>query len=197
MKRMLAMSMVLVLSAIAPMCAEEGATPAPTPAPAPAVEPSMPPPSATDSGANTGAENVTPLPPTTNPAGVPAPNTANTPAPTTTASALPKNQEPPPTLMGQLSSMLPILLIVGFFFYFMLIRPEQKRRKEQENMLNTIKKGSNVLTFSGIFGVIQDVQGDSVLVAIDQAGKVIVKMQKSHIQSVLGAGATPTAADTK
>ena len=88
--------------------------------------------------------------------------------------------------------MVPLLLIMGFIFYFMLIRPEQKRRKEQEAMVTQIKKGTQVLTSSGIFGVVQDVQGDALLITIDDKNKVTVKMQKNFVVAVIGGAGLPS-----
>ncbi|HTL52230.1 MAG TPA: preprotein translocase subunit YajC [Planctomycetota bacterium] len=161
--------------------------PAPAPAPAPAAAPAPAGPAAPVAGPAAPAQPV---------AGTPAdPSAAGTVPPSSNGSVA----TPPPQpgeqhqagLMDSLGTLIPMLAIFGFFFYFMLIRPEQRRRKEHDNMLATIKKGAQVLTASGLYGTVQDVQGDAVLITIDEKNKVTVKMQKAYVQAVIGANGQP------
>ena len=41
---------------------------------------------------------------------------------------------------------------IAAIFYFILIRPQQKQRKEHELLINTLKKGDEVVTAGGIVG---------------------------------------------
>jgi preprotein translocase subunit YajC len=41
---------------------------------------------------------------------------------------------------------------IAAIFYFILIRPQQKQRKEHESLINTLKKGDEVVTAGGIIG---------------------------------------------
>ena len=43
------------------------------------------------------------------------------------------------------TSFLPLILIF-VVFYFFLIRPQEKKRKQQQQMLNSLKKGENIIT---------------------------------------------------
>ena len=47
-------------------------------------------------------------------------------------------------------------------FYFLLIRPNKKRQKEQQNLLNSLKEGTEVITIGGIKGTIAFVGEDYV-----------------------------------
>jgi preprotein translocase subunit YajC len=79
-----------------------------------------------------------------------------------------------------------IALLFGIF-YFLLIRPQQKRYKEYKKMLDSIQKGSRVVTGGGIIGVVSKVEaGDILLVEI--APNVKVKVSKASIGEVLGDG---------
>ncbi|MGH7144307.1 MAG: preprotein translocase subunit YajC [Planctomycetota bacterium] len=155
------------------------ATPPAAAAPAPSASSATPAAAtATSAGKATGSSST---------AGTPG--TSGTPAtPGTTASTVPANGQAEPSTMSGLTSMLPIFAVMIFIFYFMLIRPESKRRKEHEALLSTIKKGSHVITSHGVHGVVQDVQGDTVLLTIDQNNKVTIKIQKSHIGTVTAGG---------
>jgi len=64
-----------------------------------------------------------------------------------------------------LVSLLPILLI-GVVFYFLLIRPQQRRAKAQRELTQTTDVGDEVVTIGGLFGVVREVDDDSVLLEV-------------------------------
>jgi preprotein translocase subunit YajC len=64
-----------------------------------------------------------------------------------------------------LVSLLPILLI-GVVFYFLLIRPQQRRAKAQRELTQTTAIGDEVVTIGGLFGVVREVDDDSVLLEV-------------------------------
>ena len=64
-----------------------------------------------------------------------------------------------------LVSLLPILLI-GVVFYFLLIRPQQRRARAQKELTQTTEVGDEVVTIGGIFGVVREVDDDSVLLEV-------------------------------
>lgn len=82
-----------------------------------------------------------------------------------------------------ISSLIPFLLII-LVFYFLILRPQQKRQKERQKLLDSVKKGDKVITTSGIYGTVEGVDGNEVLVKI--ADNVKVKMEKSAIGNILG-----------
>ncbi len=79
---------------------------------------------------------------------------------------------------SSLMSFLP-LIIIFVIFYFLLIRPQQKRAKEHREMLEALKKGDKVTTAGGIYGVVESVEPDSLIVKI--AENVKVKIGKGYI----------------
>ncbi|MBI4054960.1 MAG: preprotein translocase subunit YajC [Elusimicrobia bacterium] len=70
-------------------------------------------------------------------------------------------------------SFLPILIIFGIF-YFLLIRPQQKKAKEHERMLQNLKKGDQVLTNGGIYGVVAAFKGQDVELKVAEQVKIQV-----------------------
>ena len=64
-----------------------------------------------------------------------------------------------------LVTLLPILLI-GFVFYFLLIRPQQRRQRAQAELTRSTEVGDEVVTIGGIFGVVREVDDDSVLLEV-------------------------------
>lgn len=84
---------------------------------------------------------------------------------------------------GAASQFVPIILIVAVF-YFLLIRPQQKQQKMLRQMIADAKRGDEVIMTSGIIGKITDLQDDIVMLQV--ANNVIIKFQRSCIQSIKG-----------
>lgn len=51
---------------------------------------------------------------------------------------------------------LGMLAVLGFAFYFLLIRPQKQRQRAHAAMLAALGPGAQVITTSGIHGVIVD-----------------------------------------
>ncbi|MFP4023185.1 MAG: preprotein translocase subunit YajC [Thiohalospira sp.] len=88
-------------------------------------------------------------------------------------------------LMGQptegsspLTSFLPLLLII-LIFYFFMIRPQMKRQKELRKYRESLKKGDKVITTGGIYGKVDGIKDNYVIVEIDNDVKI--KIDKSAI----------------
>ncbi len=98
-------------------------------------------------------------------------------------------------LMQQLFSgmFFPLLLCFGVF-WFLILRPEQKNRKKRAAMLAAVKKGDKVMTSSGLFGTVVQVQEQ--VVTLQVAEGVRMRFAVSAIQSVEDEG-TQTVADPK
>ncbi|MBI3592656.1 MAG: preprotein translocase subunit YajC [Nitrospirae bacterium] len=84
-------------------------------------------------------------------------------------------------IQGMLGSLLPLVLIF-VVFYFLLIRPQQKKAKEHKAMLDNIKKGDKVITAGGIYGVVESVGNNTLVLKI--AENVKVKIGKGYIATV-------------
>lgn len=80
----------------------------------------------------------------------------------------------------------PILLLV--VFYFLLIRPQQKRAKEHKQMVESLKKGDEVVTSGGLLGKILDV-GDNFLL-VDAGEGIQLKVQRQAVSAVMPKGTT-------
>lgn len=80
-----------------------------------------------------------------------------------------------------LEQIVPFIFIFCLF-YFILIRPAQKRQKKHQNLINELKKGDNVITSSGILGVIYGVTQSFITLEI--ANNVRIRVLKSNISSL-------------
>ncbi|MBL3593206.1 MAG: preprotein translocase subunit YajC [Synergistaceae bacterium] len=67
--------------------------------------------------------------------------------------------------------LLPIVLF-GVIFYFLILRPQKKRQKQQQDMLNSITRGDQVVTAGGFYGTVREVKEDSFILEIADGVKV-------------------------
>lgn len=77
-----------------------------------------------------------------------------------------------------LEQMVPLLVIFGVF-YFLLIRPQAKQRKETQKMIESLKRGDQIYTSSGILGRIEELTEKSVTLEIDKGVKM--KVLRGHV----------------
>ncbi len=80
--------------------------------------------------------------------------------------------------MGNLF-LIPAMLLV---FYFFMIRPQMQRQKKEKKFQAEIKKGTKVITTSGIHGKIVDMTDDACVIETG-AGKI--KFERSAISMEL------------
>ncbi|MCC5905156.1 MAG: preprotein translocase subunit YajC [Balneolaceae bacterium] len=74
------------------------------------------------------------------------------------------------------------LAAIFFVFYFFIIRPQTKRQKEIQKKVGEMKKGDKVVTGGGMFGIVNSIDEDTVLLEIDSGVKA--RFQKSSITDV-------------
>ena len=82
-----------------------------------------------------------------------------------------------------IAQFIPLILIF-VIFYFFLIRPQQKRVKDHKAMVESLKRGDEIITSGGIIGVIDRVmEDDRIEVIIGE--NVKVQIIRSTITSLL------------
>jgi preprotein translocase subunit YajC len=64
------------------------------------------------------------------------------------------------------------LVIIFVLFYFVMIRPQRKRQKQHEQMMSELKKGDRVVTAGGIYGTIESLNEDSVVLKIESGATI-------------------------
>ncbi|MBA1338163.1 MAG: preprotein translocase subunit YajC [Pelagibacterales bacterium] len=82
-----------------------------------------------------------------------------------------------------ITQFIPLILIF-VIFYFFLIRPQQKRVKEHRTMVETLKRGDEVITSGGIIGIVDRVLEDD-RIEINISENVKVQIIRSTITSLL------------
>lgn len=65
-------------------------------------------------------------------------------------------------------SLAPLLMIVLLFgaMYFLFIRPNKRRRQQQIEMQSSIGPGDEVLTIGGLYGTVQDIDDERVVLEV-------------------------------
>ncbi len=86
-----------------------------------------------------------------------------------------------------------IVVIVGFIYFFM-IRPQRKEQGRMKDMLGSLEVGDTVCTSSGFYGMIIDIEDDTVIVEFGSNKKCRITMKKEAIVQV--EKPEDTAADT-
>ena len=82
-----------------------------------------------------------------------------------------------------LFQIMPLILIF-FVFYFLIIRPQQNKVKEHAAMVNTVKKGDEVVTQGGLIGKVSKVSDDEVTIDFgDNVNIRAVKSTLAHVKS--------------
>lgn len=85
---------------------------------------------------------------------------------------------------SMLSMLLPFILMF-VVMYFLMLRPQKKKEKERKALISRIKKNDKVITAGGIHGVIASVRENEVILRIDDAKDVKIKIDRGSIATVL------------
>ena len=72
------------------------------------------------------------------------------------------------TMIAQMVPILGFVLII----YFLLIRPQQQKQAEMTKLQTALAKGDRVLTQAGIYGTVVGVDGDKVVLRVDDNVKL-------------------------
>ena len=80
------------------------------------------------------------------------------------------------------TSLVPLIIMFGIF-YFLLIRPQQKKAKEHKALLESLKKGDQVVTAGGMHGKVTSVE--ETVVTLEVANNVNIKFNKGHIAAII------------
>jgi len=83
--------------------------------------------------------------------------------------------------MAAFQQFIPLIFMFAIF-YFLLIRPQKKKALEHKALLESIKRGDNVITAGGVHGKVFAVEND--LVVLDVANNVNITINKSFIAAV-------------
>jgi preprotein translocase subunit YajC len=79
---------------------------------------------------------------------------------------------------GALMQFAPLLMILVVFYFFM-IRPQMTKQKEQSAFADSLEKGKEVVTASGIIAKVNKIDGG--IVTLEVANGTFIRVVKSAI----------------
>jgi preprotein translocase subunit YajC len=93
------------------------------------------------------------------------------------------------------TSILPMiifLIIIFALFYFVMIRPQRRRQREHEMMVQELQKGDRVITAGGIYGTIESLSEDSIVIKVESGATIRVARGSVLGRRDTGSERTPT-----
>src|SRR5438477_12322567 len=79
------------------------------------------------------------------------------------------------------------LIPLGLMFaimYVMVIMPQQRQRKKTQEMLGALKTGDKIITNGGIYGTVNGIDGDSVILKISSEPQATIRIARGAIAQV-------------
>ena len=80
--------------------------------------------------------------------------------------------------------ILGYVIVFGAFIYFLMIRPQKKQQAQMNTLLSSLEIGDSVLTTSGFYGVVIDINDDVVIVEFGNNKNCRIPMQKAAIVDI-------------
>ncbi len=86
-----------------------------------------------------------------------------------------------------LIQFIPTALLIMLLWVVLIQRPQKREREARQKMIETLKKNDRVVTTSGIFGVVTNVQHDigEVTLRIDETNNTRIRVQEAAIHRVI------------
>ncbi len=75
------------------------------------------------------------------------------------------------------ASIIPILIMLALIFgmfYFLMIRPTRQRERKHDEMVEELQKGDKVITAGGLYGRIESIDEDSVVLRVESGATIRV-----------------------
>ena len=82
------------------------------------------------------------------------------------------------------TAILVWIVVLIVVFYFLTIRPQNKEQKRKQQMMNEMAIGDTVLTTSGFYGTVIDIQEDMVIIEFGSNRNCRIPMQKAAIADI-------------
>ncbi len=67
-----------------------------------------------------------------------------------------------------------MLVLISGIFYFLMIRPLRQREKKHDAMVQELQKGDMVITAGGIYGQVESISDDSVVLKVESGATIRV-----------------------
>ena len=86
---------------------------------------------------------------------------------------------------GGSSFSLLLIILIPVALYFLMIRPQQKRMRQAQAMQATLGPGDEVMTSSGIYGTVVDVDDEAGTIGLEIAEDIVVTFARGAVAKVV------------
>jgi len=89
------------------------------------------------------------------------------------------------------TSILPMIIFLVLLFgmmYLVMIRPQRKRQQEHRQLVEELRKGDKVITAGGIYGQIETVSDENIVLKIESVATI--RVAKSSVAGKQERGTT-------
>jgi preprotein translocase subunit YajC len=85
---------------------------------------------------------------------------------------------------GSYTTLL-LFILIPVALYFLMIRPQQRRMKDAQSMQNSLAPGAEVMTSSGIYGTVAEVDSDEGTVSLEVSPDIYITFARGAISRVI------------
>lgn len=85
---------------------------------------------------------------------------------------------------GNFMTLLVPFALMFAIMYFLILRPQRKKEKDRLDMIANVRKNDRILTSGGVYGIVVSVKEKELIVRVDDAKDVKLKIDKSAVTSV-------------
>ncbi len=85
---------------------------------------------------------------------------------------------------GSFMTLLIPFALMFAILYFLIIRPQRQKEKHRREMVENIRKNDRIVTSGGIHGVVISVKEKDIVVRVDDAKDVKLKIDRSAVTTV-------------
>jgi preprotein translocase subunit YajC len=78
---------------------------------------------------------------------------------------------------GGFESYIPLIVLAVLMiamFYFLMIRPVRQREQKHDQLVQALQRGDKVVTAGGMYGEVDSVDEDSVVIIVESGAKIRV-----------------------
>lgn len=88
--------------------------------------------------------------------------------------------------MEQFGWVLPYAVVIAAFYFF-LIRPQKKKEKATQEMRNSVKEGTEIVTIGGLYGKVINAKEDILTMEVG-ADKVKIRIARWAVGRIIENG---------
>jgi preprotein translocase subunit YajC len=83
------------------------------------------------------------------------------------------------------ASFMPLILIMLAFVFLIVLPARRRERMQRELLFNALKKDDEVITTSGIIGIVANIKDNEVTLKVDESSNVRLRVLRSSIAQIL------------